>query len=426
MSSHNEIENKVKEKFDKLNGIKFNSIIDLLDVEVAVKNLAPNKAIGYDGIGSEFYKNGEKTALILVIKWIFDQMFSYGIIPSEFNVSVITPIPKKKGYSNNPADYRPISVSTTLSLIFEDLVRQKINLCSSKNQFGFKKATSTKHAYFVVNETLQYYKKGRGSCWVASLDANKAFDRLWRYGLFFKLDGKILDIIWRLLYLYYLKSEGVIKINNIMSMKFIIKQGVKQGGIISPFLFNFYINDLIEECLGLEIGARIGRINVCIVAYCDDIILISPIANHLKILLDQCSKFSGLWKIKFNAEKSAIYTNSDKKENKEEKFYILGKQIDYVNEFIYLGLPIGDRLYVNGYWENKFKAVEKAFFSIRNIGLHNEYMDPMCLSFIFRQYCQSIFQYGLELITINRQTLKQFETRQNMLIKNFLKLSKFS
>ena len=130
----------------------------------------------------------------IVLTWYFDKIFRFGVMPADFNISLITPIPKNNRQTIDPSEFRPISVSTTLSMIFEDIIGQNIILICA-NQFGFKSLTSTKHAYFVVNETLQHYRDGKSRCWAVALDATKAFDRRWRKELFFKLIDKVPDII---------------------------------------------------------------------------------------------------------------------------------------------------------------------------------------------------------------------------------------
>ena len=46
-------------------------------------------------------------------------------------------------------------------------------------------------------------------------------------------------------------------------------------------MFNIFINDLIEECLEKNIGAQYMNLNISIIVYADDILLISPVDKHL-------------------------------------------------------------------------------------------------------------------------------------------------
>lgn len=72
-------------------------------------------------------------------------------------------------------------------------------LCS--NQFVNKSKTSCKNAFFVVNEGLNYYKCKKSKFFIVSLDTSKAFDKLWRHGLFYKLievaDGSMCRILFK-------------------------------------------------------------------------------------------------------------------------------------------------------------------------------------------------------------------------------------
>ena len=88
------------------------------------------------------------------------------------------------------------------------------------NQFGYKANTSCKHASFIINETLAYYRKGRSPCIMISLDMKKAFDRMWRDGLFHKLKDNIEPYLWMVLYNYYKTSKGRVKVDNQISKEF--------------------------------------------------------------------------------------------------------------------------------------------------------------------------------------------------------------
>ena len=150
-----------------------------------------------------------------------------------------------------PNNSRPISVSSVFTTIYEALLKSKIDFHSmlSNNQFGYKNFTSCKHAYYIVNETINYYERGNSSVHIASLDATKAFDKFWRAGLFQKVIHKIDNFIWRAIVSYYDKSKIVVKRENQKSKIYKTTEGVKQGGILSGFLLNFYMNGMIETVL---------------------------------------------------------------------------------------------------------------------------------------------------------------------------------
>jgi hypothetical protein len=52
----------------------------------------------------------------------------------------------------------------------------------------------------MICSVIEYYRTNGSQVYLASLDAQKAFDKLWRIGLFDELNGKILDILWRILF----------------------------------------------------------------------------------------------------------------------------------------------------------------------------------------------------------------------------------
>ena len=140
---------------------------------------------------------------------------------------------------------------------------------------------------------------------------------------------------------------------------------MKQGGIISPLLFNFFIDDLIRQCCNLNIGARIGKVNVSIIAYADDLVLISPIKKHLDLLLGICGNFAEKWKIEFNPKKSLSYSTDV---HAKDNFILNGVILDQKADFVYLGLTVGSTKIVGNFWIEKFRDVEKALYSLNCIG----------------------------------------------------------
>ena len=110
--------------------------------------------------------------------------------------------------------------------------------------------------------------------------------------LFFKLKDAVEPATWRLLYNYYACSQIVVKVDGCISNPIRTTQGIKQGGVLSGYLFNYFMDDLINECLNLKLGARIGELNLSCVAYCDDVNLLSTVKSHMDKLLAACFDYA--------------------------------------------------------------------------------------------------------------------------------------
>ena len=108
--------------------------------------------------------------------YILFQYFNFGSDSQKVNLTA-------------PGHYRPISISSLLTTLFEALIFEKLSWTGNLNpcQFGYRRYTSRKTAFFVANKAFQYYKLGGSNMHSVSLDAAKFFDKLWRVGLFYKL-----------------------------------------------------------------------------------------------------------------------------------------------------------------------------------------------------------------------------------------------
>ena len=115
-----------------------------------------------------------------------------------------------------------------------------------------------------------------------------------------------------------------------VSSKFTVSNGVRQGGILSPFLFN------LKEC---PTGCIAGGPIVNHLMYADDIVLLSPSATGLSLLLHVCGKYGLEHDIRFNSKKSAviIFRNSFLKDFSYPSFVMNGESIKEVPFVKYLG-----------------------------------------------------------------------------------------
>ena len=92
---------------------------------------------------------------------------------------------------------------------------------------------------------------------------------------------------------------------------------------------------------------------------------------------------------------------------------------------IHLGLPIGPSNFIKSYWKEKVKSTVQSFYSLSGIGMRTFEMSPLTMSKIYRIYCQPECLYGLEMLYISNNTLRELNTTQSSLNKMNLRVSKY-
>ncbi len=93
-----------------------------------------------------------------------------------------------------------------------------------------------------------------------------------------------------------------------VSRPFGVRNGVRQGSVLSPCLFNLYIDDILREVSKCGDRARISDIFLGCLAYADDVTLVSPTARGMQRMLDICNEYARHHALVFNNKKSVAIT----------------------------------------------------------------------------------------------------------------------
>lgn len=91
-----------------------------------------------------------------------------------------------------------------------------------------------------------------------------------------------------------------------LSAPFKVGNGVRQGGILSPVLFNLYLDELSTRLNACSTGCVAGNRLFNHLMYADDLVVFSPSTAGLQQLLNICSHYGLEHDIKYNAVKSMI------------------------------------------------------------------------------------------------------------------------
>lgn len=390
------------------------------DIDLAIRKLNKNKNDGNLGFYSDHLilsTSYFKTSVAMLINC----MFIHGYSANDLLVSIITSIPKDvRGNLNSSDNYRGIALCCSLCKVIDYIILNRYSsyLSSSNLQFAFKEEHDTTMCTAMLKETISYFLNNKSNVYVCLLDASKAFDKV-HYGKLFRLliDRKLPAIVIRFLLDNYTRQSIYAAWNGVKSDCFSAKNGVKQGGVLSPILFNIYYDEMICKLKQSNIGCKIGNLYIGALAYADDIVLLCPSRTGLQKMLNICELYSVEYQVSFNAGKTqcikfsygVITGSGDLMLNNvilkwEQKVNHLGNILNY-------NLKDKDDLS-----KKKGKFVGSVNKLLSNYGNLQSYI----VAKLFQAYCCSF--YGCTLWSLNEAINDQICVEWNKAVRRVLKL----
>ena len=395
-----------------------------LEIENSVK-MMKIPASGYDEIPVKVLKY-VITIISPVLTFIINLSFRTGIFPDKLKIARVTPI-FKSGDPNDVNNFRPVSVLSILSKIFERAMCTRLtaflndNKLLSPNQHGFLQSRSTETALFSFTKTVNRCLENKEHTIGVFLDFSKAFDSLDHAVLIKKLENiGVRGMPLKLFKSYLVNRKQMVTYNKLTSSLQTISTGVPQGSILGPLLFLIYINDICNVSRKLSY-----------VLFADDTNIIMSHRNLpqlFTILNEELSKLNE-WvtanKLKLNFDKTHyVYFKRRKTNTNLPNLYIGNKEIIRSHTTKFLGIIIDENLG----WKEHINSICIKLSRLCGIIYHTRHMlTPDALKSVYYSLVYPHLTYGVVAWGNTYQTFKKpLQVIQKRIIRTITFTNRYS
>lgn len=287
--------------------------ITIAEIQEQIKSLQNKKSPGPDKIDNRTLKALPLIA-IEYLALLFNSMLKFGHFPSRWKHAVIKMLHKPGKPSAQLSSYRPISLLSGISKIFETLLLRRLFENDSfakaipSHQFGFRKQHGAEQQLGRVTQFLLKAFENRQYCSAVYLDIQEAFDRVWHKGLFYKLGRILPEALYRIICSYLTNRTFVVQCSDgATSSTKNVSAGVPQGSVLGPILYTVYSSDIpAPQYPATSIVATYADDTAVISTSLEHSVAIQRVENYLKTYMVWAKK----WCITVNVSKTAHVMHS--------------------------------------------------------------------------------------------------------------------
>ena len=382
---------KIKEKTNRTNTFTF-SLISLDGMKHCIKQLNVNKPTTFNNIPAKILKEFNDICSGPIHK-MYNKLIQEGKFPDAMKLADITPSHKKNDKCLKE-NYRPISILSSLSKIFETIMYKDIyHYMENKLSpylCGFRKGYSTQYCLMAMLERFRKALDNKNKFGALLTDLSKAFDCINHELLIAKMEAYGFDFVSLKMILSYLTGrKHRTKVNNYLSKWADIISGVPQGSILGPLLFNIYINDIF-------FFAQEDRI----ANYADDTTPYAIETNYTEMLdtLQLETQILIKWFdtnfFKLNADKCELLVSH---RNNDLSLDVGGKIVICKKSVKLLGIKIDNQLTFNEHISSICKKVSLKLHALARVShlMHQRKLRLLMKAFIESQfsYCSLIWMF---------------------------------
>lgn len=393
-------------------------------IDKIIRDMKRGKAAGLDGLTAEHLMNCHPILPSLLAK-LFNLCMRIGCVPDKFGRSYTIPLLKCSNVNKSITvdDFRGISISPVISKVFEHCILGRFSefFVTRDNQFGFKKSVGCMHAIYSARKIVDYYVNNGSTVNLCVLYISKAFDKMNHHGLFLKLMSKSIPVnLLSVLEFWFSNCLTFVKWMGVFSKGFQLNCGIRQGGVLSPYLFALYIDDINHTVAVSRLGCHIGSLCTSIIMFADDLLLLAPSVSALQKLLYLCESDLNFYDLAINPNKSYCIRIGPRYNFECANLCTKsGNEIHWVSEIRYLGVYLQAAKRFKGGFDHAKRAFFRTFNAIYG-KVGSKATEDVILHLIYSKCLPSLL-YGIESLPTVKADIRSLEFSYNRVLFKIFK-----
>ena len=368
------------------------------EIKEVLKRKKNKSSAGEDGISYKILKHAGSKFLTSLARF-FTCLLVTGYFPKPWRSVRVKMIPKAGKDTTTSKGWRPISLSSCTSKVFESCIKSRLTKeqqasgAGNVHQAAYKQGRSAQEHLLRLSECVTNAFKQKQSVIAVFLDVEGAFDKVWVNGLLRKVfSARFSDNLTRLIASFLKERSLKVRVGDADSCRVHMKAGTPQGAVLSPTLFNLFVDD-IETLIGE--GVQLAQ-------YADDIAIWvadeCPRRAEQKMneTLSKISTWTSRWRVKLAPEKSAFILFSKRPTHSRMtiRLQLLGKEIQRVSSHRFLGVKFDEKLLWKQHIQEILGSAMPRTAALKALAAKSIWRRPDWILKLHESIVNSIWKYG--------------------------------
>ena len=399
------------------------------DVRKAVNKLKKGKSPGVDGITSEMLKCGGE-CLLEWLRRVCNVCLLNEKVPNDWMRAIIVPIYKGKGDRSDCRNYRGISLLSIPGKVYGRILIEKVRSMTEgligEEQCGFRSGRGCVDQVFVLKQMSEKCVDKNKSLYVAYMDLEKAYDRIdreamWRVLGMYGINGQLMKAVQSL----YEKSEACVRVCREEGEWFEVGVGLRQGCVMSPWLFNLFMDAVMKEVREKagDVGVMLRDVRQNVewkvewLMFADDTVLVGDSEEKLERLVQEFGRVCQRRKLAVNVTKSKVMKVGKNGEENEMNVSLNNRRMEEVETYRYLGVDVSNDGGVGDEVNHRIGEAKKAWGALKDLW-KKRYVSREAKVGMYEGIVEPSLLYGCEVWSLKVRDRKRIEAVEMECLRN--------